>query len=159
MKGEGRITTNSLGDALASCGAKVPGFKVRDICDSYKDGFISWEDFLKVRICCSPEFGWLPKVGNSISGSLLLSLIIWSLISNSTDDTLSVTGLLVTYSTSNWLSDNLNIITKSDFQSSIYKNMHVSKTSPLHANLEFWLARHSQLGRFNNSLLIGMRER
>lgn len=48
VKGEGRITTNSLGDALASCGAKVPGFKVRDICDSYKDGFISWEDFLKV---------------------------------------------------------------------------------------------------------------
>jgi len=33
---------------LAACGAKVPGFKVRDICDSYKDGAISFDEFCKV---------------------------------------------------------------------------------------------------------------
>jgi len=45
---KGSITTNSLGDALAACGAKVPGFKVRDICDSYKDGAISFDEFCKI---------------------------------------------------------------------------------------------------------------
>jgi len=46
--GKGIITKNSLGDALAACGAKVPGFKVRDICDGYKEDGISFDEFCKV---------------------------------------------------------------------------------------------------------------
>jgi len=45
---KGVISTNSLGDALAACGAKVPGFKVRDICDGYKDGTLTFDDFCKI---------------------------------------------------------------------------------------------------------------
>lgn len=45
---KGEITTNSLGDALSACGAKVPGFKIRDICDSYKGGTISFDEFCKI---------------------------------------------------------------------------------------------------------------
>jgi Ca2+-binding EF-hand superfamily protein len=46
--GKGAITKNSLGDALAACGAKVPGFKVRDICDGYTDDSINFDEFCKV---------------------------------------------------------------------------------------------------------------
>ncbi|KAL5266380.1 hypothetical protein ACHWQZ_G003715 [Mnemiopsis leidyi] len=45
---KGSITTNSLGDALAACGAKVPGFKVRDIQESYTEGVITFDDFCKI---------------------------------------------------------------------------------------------------------------
>ena len=58
---KGTITTNSLGDALAACGAKVPGFKVRDICDTYKDGVISFDDFCKVSNVICIKMCFLPS--------------------------------------------------------------------------------------------------
>lgn len=45
---KGCISKNDLGDALSACGVKVPGFKIRDISDSYKDGTISFEEFTKI---------------------------------------------------------------------------------------------------------------
>ena len=47
-QGTGKISKNSLGDALSACGAKVPGFKLRDICDSYTTDGIDFDEFCKI---------------------------------------------------------------------------------------------------------------